>query len=246
MEGLTLVRGGRPILSDVTFQWNPGDTTILIGPNGAGKTSLLRCMIGMHADYRGRIHFDGRDLRSFTPRQRACMIGYEPQVLDTDFNVDVKSFMASARYAHSGNRHSAIIKESLALTETTHLPDAFLDELSGGERSRVMIAAALAQEPKVLLLDEPNAHLDPKHTADLVRLLSRLHGQNMNLVVVAHDWNPFLALRPQVLALSRGELFHSGNWETTVNLLPELYGCAFTEWHASDQSRSYPTFEIDS
>ncbi len=239
-QKVTLVRDRRRILDEVSFSIEPGSVQVLIGPNGAGKTSLLRCMIGYVTDFQGHMHIQDRDIRAIAPRQRAQLMGYVPQSLDMDFNLDVRGFMECARFARDAQPDRKAIDRCLDMTETTSFANAYLDELSGGERQRVMIAAALAQEPKLLLLDEPNAHLDPRHQSDLVSLLERLVEDNMTLIIVAHDWNPFLHLNPTFLALKSGKLFHQGQWQSLHPKLESLYDCPFEHWQLENRTRAFP------
>lgn len=239
---LTLIRDDRPILDQVSFDWDTGEYILIIGPNGSGKTSLLRCLIGYIHDFSGELRLTGQSIRQMDPRERARLIGYVPQSLEMDFNMDVRGFMECARYARDKRAHTKIIDECLDLTETRQFQGAYLDELSGGERQRVLIAAALAQQPKILLLDEANAHLDPRHQVDLAVLLTRLHDQDMTIAVVAHDWNAFLHLHPRVIAMQAGRVFHDGDWDSLRPRLDALYDCHFVHWQHEDQLRSSPQF----
>lgn len=244
-RNLSLVRDGRAILSEIDLEVGGDRLYVLIGPNGAGKTSLLRCLIGFWRDYSGWVGVAGRDSRSMSPDERARVLGYVPQTLDTTFNLDVQGFMECARFPHqnSRDRHREVIDHCLEWTETTDLRDAYLDEISGGELQRVLIASALAQEPEFLLLDEPTAHLDPKHQIETVQLLRRLRKQmGLGILLVSHDWSPFLLDDPEFIAIKEGRIGARGPWPQVEPHLDALYDCAFHRFERAGRLYAMPDF----
>ena len=241
---LSLHLGGKTILDDVNMSMNPQELLMIIGPNGAGKSSLLKCLLALFDQYAGEIYIDGRQNRKLPPRARARLLGYVPQFLELQFNLDVLSFLELSRFAHdeeSPRARSEIIEECLSRTETTHLKHAFLDQLSGGERQRVMIAAALAQQPRVLLLDEPSQSLDPAHRVELANLLGRLHREEkLAIVIVTHDWNELLHLEPQVMALKNGRVAFRTDTDALHDQLEDLFECGFHRLYVEGRPLSLP------
>jgi iron complex transport system ATP-binding protein len=235
IEGLTLDLHGKRILENIDHRLEEGEFQLVIGPNGAGKSSLLKCMLGLYA-FSGTIRLDGRPLARLGARERARLVAYVPQFLELQFNLDVAGFMALSRYAYDepAATRDKIIEEALAQTETTQMVGAFLDELSGGERQRVMIAAALAQRPRLLLLDEPSTAMDPAHRRDLVALLARLNREGQTLLVVTHDWNEYVHLNPKVTALKQGRKAIECQASQLRDHLEPLFGCAFNHYREGD------------
>lgn len=248
VEGLSLTLGDRQVLSNVDLKLAQGDFQLIIGPNGAGKTSLLKCLLGLHTHYQGRILLNGCLNTQLTGRERARLVAWTPQLLELQFNLTVQSFMALSRFAHNDTAagRNAIVESSLERTGVAHMKEAFLDELSGGERQRVMIAAALAQQPKLLILDEPNQALDPSHRVELVKLLKQLYEEKgLTVVVVTHDWNAFTSLNPAVLALKQGAVSFSCRAEFLPQNLESLFGCAFNHFQAGGSLVSVPSYSTD-
>ena len=192
---------------------------------------MLKCIMGLHRNYEGQVLIDGRDSRQIDARQRARLIGYVPQILDLQFNLDVRSFMNSSRYAHdyeSIASRDEIIMKYMEQTETYHLMDLDMDQLSGGERQRVLLASALAQQPKVLVLDEPDQSLDPGHRMEMVGLLEKLYVQeSLTILMVSHDWNLWTGFSPHILAMKMGHVAFSGNFEDLDAHLESLFACQF-------------------
>ncbi len=246
LENLQLTLGGHHILKGIDCLVGHGDFQIIIGPNGAGKSSILKCILSLFPRYRGRILFNDRCNSELTSRERARLVAYVPQFLDLQFNLDVYSFMELARYAHDEETlavREEIIDSSLNQTGTHHLKYAYLDELSGGERQRVMIASALAQQPKLLILDEPSQSLDPEHRVDLVRLLERLYRtQALTVILVTHDWNEFMHLQPNVLAVKEGRVAFTCAAANLSTHLDSLFGCGFHHLTVEGRTYSIPKF----
>jgi len=185
-----------PILKDVTLSVDQGEFLGVMGPNGSGKTTLLRCICRVLEPRVGTILIDGRDLRKFSRSEVAKTVGVVPQSAMVDAAFTVFEIVLMGRTSHVGRFEAESIKdleaaeEAMKKTDTLHLADRTFDELSGGERQRVIIARALAQEPRVLLLDEPTVHLDIKYQLELLELIERLNKQTgIVIVAVFHDLN---------------------------------------------------------
>ena len=243
-RNLKLELGGRIILDGIDLSVERGDFLLIIGPNGAGKSSLLKCILSLTRGYEGSISLEGRSNEDLTTRERARLLAYVPQLLDLQFNLDVYSLMELSRFSFDAEARSvseSIIDESLAMTETLHLKNAFLDELSGGERQRVLIAAALAQKPRVLILDEPSQSLDPGHRIELVKLLARLdRDQHLTILLVTHDWNEYTHLNARVLALKEGKIAFTCKAKDLHNHLHTLFECDFHHFTTQNRTISIP------
>lgn len=185
-----------PILHGVTFHVAAGEMVGLIGPNGSGKTTILRLVSKVLAPRAGTIALAGRDVRGLSRVEVARTVAVVPQHFEVAFALTVRDLVSLGRLPHGnglgvlGQRDREAIDGALAATGIEGLAGARIDELSGGERQLASIARALAQEPKLLLLDEPTAHLDLAHQAVIMGLIARLHREaGLTTLLVSHDLN---------------------------------------------------------
>lgn len=216
IEGLTVTAGGATILRDVTFDVVEGESLAVIGPNGAGKTTLLRSLMRMVPGVSGGIRVFGKPLSACPQRELARMVSYVPQAEGRTLPFTVREFMLMARYPHmspfshlTAHDHG-VVEHAMERTGLTAFAERGMDTLSGGERQKVFVAAALAQEPRVLLLDEPTTFLDYRHQVELLELVERLHREGgLTVVSVTHDLNQGALAGDRVLALREGRTtFH--------------------------------------
>ena len=215
---LTFGYAGRPVLAGITLDVPPGSVAALIGPNGAGKTTLLRLAGGSLRPTRGRVELNGENLAQVSAGERARRIAVVPQSLAIPFAFTVREFVALGRTPHlhalRGERAAdrIAIERALAETDTDRFAARSVLELSGGERQRAILALALAQEPELLLLDEPTANLDVAHQLailDLVRKLNRARG--LTVLAAIHDLNLAALGFDRLLALDRGQIVADGS-----------------------------------
>jgi len=209
-----------------------GEFVGLLGPNGAGKTTLLRLLAGLVHPRQGEIRLAGRPLAAYRPRERARLLACVPQENALLFEFSVLEVVLMGRAPHLG----ALSLEGQADLETARaaldevgldiLADRPLSALSSGERQRALIARALAQRPRVLLLDEPTAFLDLKHRLQIYEILRRLSAQaGLTVVAVSHDLNLAARYGTRIVVLDRGRVAADGDPATLVNpdLLREVY-----------------------
>ncbi len=224
---------GREVLRGVDLAARAGELVALVGPNGAGKSTLLRVLAGLLAPSSGRATIDGVDLASFDRAALARRIAVVPQVFDTLFPFTAGEIVALGRTARLGRlgiaRSDDVVAVSRAMVafEIDGLADRRIDRLSGGERQRVVLAMAVAQEPDVLLLDEPTAHLDPAHqraTLERVATLARVRG--LAVVAVLHDLNLAAAFASRVVLLAEGAVVREGEPSKviTAELVAKVFG----------------------
>ncbi len=195
-----------------------GECLSVVGPNGAGKTTLLRCLAGLRAPTGGGITHRGQNYADLKRRELARRIAYVPQVRPANVPLTVREAVELGRYPHlspfqlapSAADHRAVA-QALAAAGIEALAERPLDELSGGERQMAWIAAALAQEAEVLILDEPTTHLDPRHQREVAGLLCRLHREcGATVLLATHDLELAGLLGDRVLALRAGRTFALG------------------------------------
>jgi iron complex transport system ATP-binding protein len=185
--------GDRTVLREVDLALHAGDCAALVGANGAGKTTLLRLIAGTLQTTSGRIHLAGHTIAALPQRQRARLVALVPQQLDVPFDFTVQQIVEQGRTPYLGLLSSLsradhlAIERALDLTDTAQLRHRIFNELSGGERQRVKIALGLAQQAKLLLLDEPTQNLDIGRQAELIELLHRLRNEGITILVSIHD-----------------------------------------------------------
>jgi iron complex transport system ATP-binding protein len=211
VDGVTFGYGREPLLYDVHLQAQAGEMVGLLGPNGSGKTTLLRLLSGVYRPQEGRIFLEGHDLQQWDRRNIARRIAVVPQELHMPFAYTVKQMVTLGRtpfvnfFGSLGARDESIVKDALRVTAIESLADRVFNQLSGGERQRVMIAMALAQEPGLLLLDEPTSHLDIKYQLETLELVQHLNQQRGVTVIAAmHDLNLAARYFPRLLLFQRG------------------------------------------
>lgn len=224
--------GNGPLaVRDVSLVSKEASMTAVIGANGSGKSTLIRMLAGLLRPCAGTIELDGVPLNNWEPRSRARQIAYVPQSTATAFPFQVLEIVLSGRTPHTPrfrfeNEHDAEkAMETLAHTGAAHLAKRPFTSLSGGERQMVILARALAQEPRILLLDEPSSSLDLKHRADLIRALIRLREtKHLSVIMITHDLQ-LTGSFDQVLALRCGEVAAIGTPGDVLreHVLREIY-----------------------
>lgn len=217
VENISFSYESARVLKDVSFNVRSGEFLGIIGPNGSGKTTLLRCMSNVLKPQVGTVLLDERTIRKMTRREISRRVAVVPQKSSIDFDFTVADMVLMGRTPHlsrfsTESRHDLEIAETaMRATNTYVLRDRLFDELSGGEQQRVIIARALAQEPKVLLLDEPTAHLDVScqlDVLDLVRELGKSRG--ITILSVFHDLNLASQYSDRLILLKEGRIFSVG------------------------------------
>ena len=216
VKNLKLELNNVSILSDVSFSIAPGEYVSIIGPNGAGKTSLLRCLLGMYP-HSGTAQINGRESTAYESRELAQTISYVPQTHDIEFPLSVYDFVMMGRYPYlkplsgESRRDLKAVENALEITETGSFRKRTLRTLSGGERQKVYIAAALAQETPIILLDEPGTFLDYRHQTDVMKLLKRINTErDVTILAVNHDLNSAAQWSDRLIGLKDGKVFCSG------------------------------------
>jgi len=212
IEAASVALGGRQVLDAIAADLAPGRITAILGPNGAGKSSLIKAMAGLIVPWGGTVTLDGRDVARIDPRERARLIGYLPQDGAAAWNIAAAELVALGRLPHrspfagASAEDEAAVTRALAATETTHLASRAVNELSGGERARVLLARVLAGEPRWLLADEPLASLDPAHQLDILARLRGVADGGAGVVIVLHDLGHAASVADDVLLLKAGRV----------------------------------------
>jgi iron complex transport system ATP-binding protein len=225
--------GARPILRDISLCIEGGEVVALAGPNGAGKSTLIRVISGVLPVTAGEVKLDGLELLRLPPIQRARRVAVVPQMIHLPEAYTVGEIVLMGRTPHlslwagEGRHDCEVAWTAMRAAHVEDLSDRRVSELSGGEQQRVVLARALAQEPQVLLLDEPTAHLDLKHQVgvlELVRSLAREH--TLAVLMTLHDLNQASLYADRVALMQQGEIVAQGTAHEvfTGELLSRVYG----------------------
>jgi iron complex transport system ATP-binding protein len=209
--------GGPSVVDGVSLAIERGDLVGLLGPNGSGKTTILKLLGGMLRPHHGSIAFEGRKLADWPRREAARKIAYVPQETHAPFDFSVMEIVLMGRFPHlgpfalEGPADLAVAHQALEATGMSAFASRPFHTLSGGEKQRVVIASALAQEPELLLLDEPTASLDVGHQLEVQQLLSQLNaGGRVAMVLSTHDLNFAASLCRRLILVRDGRVLASG------------------------------------
>lgn len=194
IRNISFAYGTRVVFEDLSFTLLPGDKVALMGANGAGKTTLLKMCAGLLHAQSGEVLYCEKQLDSYKRRDLARNIALVPQEVHVTFDFTVKQFVEQGRTPHLSSLFGALqehdrkaVWQAMDCANVAHLAERNFNELSGGERQRVKIALAIAQEPKVLLLDEPTQHLDIGRQAEIFTVLRRLNESGIAIIAAVHD-----------------------------------------------------------
>jgi iron complex transport system ATP-binding protein len=224
-------------LEATSFQAKPGEIVAILGPNASGKSTLLQLIAGALAPLSGRILLDGFVTHSLTPKTRAQRIAVVQQESRLLFPARAWEFVLQGRHAHrralrfESEDDIIIARNALAQVGAADLSDRWMDQISGGEKQRVILARALAQQPLLLLLDEPTLHLDIAAQVDLLHSLRRLAAENRyTVVVVTHELNLAAEYADQVVLMQRGRCLRVGSPATIYQreLLEQVFQTPLT------------------
>jgi len=232
-KSLSLSYDGAPVIEGLDLAIPHGETTVIVGANACGKSTLLRGIARLLRPDAGVVELDGRDIRSLPTREVAQVIGILPQSPVAPEGITVSDLVGRGRYPHQGwfrqwpTEDDRIVREALTMTSTLHLAGRRVEQLSGGQRQRVWIAMALAQNPDILLLDEPTTFLDVAHqleVLDLVLQLNREHGTTVAMVL--HDLNLAARYADNLVLMREGAVIATGEPAEVITIenLKEAFG----------------------
>jgi iron complex transport system ATP-binding protein len=215
-RNVNVTLAGRLVLRDVSLTLSSGRLVALAGPNGAGKTTLLRALAGL-VPSDGVIHVHGDELSSLTLRERARRFAYLPQGHLVHWPLPTRDIVALGRYPHGATdparltaRDAEAVLRAMQAADVMEFSDRRVTELSGGERSRVALARALAVEAPVILADEPTSSLDPRHQIDVMKTLRAAVDKGALVIVVTHDLGLAARFADTVLVMAEGRLVSQG------------------------------------
>jgi len=218
VSGLSFDYPGKPVLKGINLTLSEGSFTAVLGPNGCGKTTLLKNISGYLKPRWGKIRVLNKSVSGLSARERARMIGYIPHNTAAGFDFTCHEVVSMGRLPYLGRfqwetgTDRKAIQESMELTGTWDLRNRLINNVSGGEMQRVLIARALAQQPKVLLMDEPVSHLDIKFQMDIINLVGRLCDEvGITAVAVLHDINLASRYCSRIVLMKEGRIISTGS-----------------------------------
>lgn len=215
-ESVNFSYGSEPVLREVSFSVARGEVVGLVGPNGSGKSTALGLAFALLLPQSGTVVMSGRSVGGLSRREIARQAALVPQDTLSRFSFSVRDVVAMGRNPHLGRFHvegehdRAVVQRALEQTEVLRFADRMLDELSGGERQRVMIARALAQEPALLLLDEPTSNLDLAHQLECFELVRDFAKESRGALVAVHDLNLASRYCERIVMLGEGSVAAQG------------------------------------
>lgn len=225
--------GSHEILKEISFQVQKGSFLTIIGPNGSGKSTLLKNISAALRPQKGTVLLKNQEVYAIKPKELAKKLAVVPQDTAVNFQFTVLDTVLmgrmphQSRFQHDSEEDLAIARWAMELTNTWHLKDCLITEISGGERQRVIVARALTQKPQVLLLDEPTAHLDLQHQMELLELLQSLtKTEKLTVLAVLHDLNLASQFSDYTILLYKNRIFAAGKPEEvlTAKNIRQVYG----------------------
>jgi len=223
-----------PIFRNLQLTVTEGEMVALLGPNGAGKSTLLRVLTGLLTPTAGTIRLFGQDVNKLRAAERARLIAVVPQELKTPMAYTVEELVMMGRTAllnpwrQPAAADSQVVERAMVYTDVNDLRNRSLDALSGGEKQRAIIAMALAQEPRIIVMDEPTTHLDLNHSLEIMQIIERLNReQGVTVMMTSHDLNMAAEFCQRLILLNQGQVVADGTPAAVLKeeILREVYHC---------------------
>jgi iron complex transport system ATP-binding protein len=240
---LRFSHGSRPILQGLDTTLTTGGVTAILGPNGAGKSTLLGCLAGLLVPESGSVYIDGARLDALPGKDRARRIAFLPQTPMVAWPIDVQTLVGLGRIPYSGVASDAqnldAVRRAMQMTRVSHWADRIVNELSGGERARVLLARVLAGTSQWILADEPFTGLDPAHQLEAAELLREFAANGGGVVITVHDLSLAARIADRIVLLNEGRIVADGAPEEALAAanLRAVYGVE-TEWLVSRTHRT--------
>lgn len=231
IENLKFAYGSHEVLRGVSFETVPGEFISVLGPNGVGKSTLFRCMLGLQTPSSGTVTVGGRDVADMTPAQLARAMAYIPQSHNPVFNFSILDMVLMGttaqlgRFASPGKAQVKMADAALERMGISHLRDRGFSHISGGERQLVLLARAIAQQARILIMDEPSANLDFGNKIRVMKTVKGLTDDGYTIIQSTHDPDQAYLYSDKILALHAGQVLAFGTPADvmTNDLISRLY-----------------------
>ena len=246
IQDLSFAYSRNPVVDRLSLSLKRGEFTAVVGPNGAGKSTLLKLMAGLLSGFDGSIALMGKAIDDYKPVELARKLAFVPQETHVVFPFTVEEMILMGRTPYRKNRifddqsDAGFVDQAMTLTATTDLRRKTFNQISGGERQRVVLASALAQTPEVLLLDEPTVYLDLKHQFQFYQILERLNAkESVTVVAVTHDINLAARFADRMIAVQDGRIAADGHPDQvlTPDTLHDVFGITAEIIEGSDGAK---------
>jgi len=232
IDNLSFSYGDHPVLKSVSFRAEYGEFLSILGPNGVGKSTLFRCMLGLLTPSRGGASIDGKNIAEMTAQELSRSIAYIPQSHQPAFNFSVFDMVLMGttaqlgKFASPGEKQKALAADALEHLGISHLKDRGYRAISGGERQLVLVARAIAQQAKILIMDEPSANLDFGNRILVMQTVKKLAADGYAVIQSTHDPDQAYLYSDKILALFGGEVLAYGTPQETIidAVISKLYG----------------------
>lgn len=234
VKNLTININDRNILENLNVTFKFGQKTAIIGPNGCGKSTLLKAISGLNRNYQGEICLDDKNIKNLSRKDLARKLAILPQGATTPTDLTVRELVSYGRFPYrsmfksiNNKQEQVIIEEAMEKTHVTAFGHRLVSTLSGGERQRAWIAMALAQQPQILLLDEPTTYLDIAHQLEVMQIVQELNKkENMTVIMVLHDINHARMYADDIVIIKDKQVFNQGkpNDVLDVDNLAKIFG----------------------
>ncbi|MDO4518137.1 MAG: ABC transporter ATP-binding protein [Bacillota bacterium] len=232
VSGLTFAYSEAPVLNDINFEIGSGQLVAILGPNGAGKSTLFKCILGLIRKHKGQIFLEGKDIKHLNRKEIARIAAYIPQSERPVFNYSVRDSILMGTTGmlsplqSPGAEHIAIADEAIDYLGIGYMADRGINEISGGERQLALLARAMAQKAKILIMDEPTANLDYGNQQHVLKHIQKMAEQGYTILLSTHNPEHALQYATHVLAIKDHRVLAAGKAEETLTeeLIKEIYG----------------------
>lgn len=224
IENMNFSYGDKNILKDINFSIEGAEFISIIGPNGSGKTTLLKNICGLLKPHSGNIFYEGIELLKLKRKELSKLVAIVNQTQETPYEYLVEDFVEMGTYVLGGKIKKDFLNEIYKFTDTSNFIDRYVSTLSSGEKQRVYIARALAQDTPILLLDEPISNLDLKHQVTIMELCKTLVKKGITVISILHDINFALNYSDRIIVMKNGEIKLLGTKEdVTEKLIKDVF-----------------------
>lgn len=219
-------------LDNISINISKGEWTTILGPNGSGKSTLAKSIVRINKFKKGNIFINNKALSEYKAKDFAKFVAYIPQVLEVPHGTSVYDFISFGRNPYLGltgvlkKDDKKVIKHAMKKTQTWKWKNKMMDELSGGQRQKVLIAMVVVQDSSVIILDEPTTYLDIRNQYELLEMMHHQHVQGKTIITILHDINQAVQYSDKIFLMKNGKIFKSGTPDEVINseTLKNVYG----------------------